>query len=193
MFHDRQLAGAVAVTLAGVRERDPSGVFTLLRFDDDKDLLEPEFKRHWGGFLHLMNRVQFLPNTHLLTVRGCRNGVFSGAVDAFTYFLAGGEPTAPTATPDEEFVHPGVRSLLAAIFKDHLPQPCIGFEWEVNDIIAAAAELAWEDRKLVVLAAEAASDRETFAREGWQVFLFHDAGLSDADVSAILNLLTHVP
>lgn len=190
-FSDSQISGVVTITQEGVRERDPAGLFLALRFDDDAGLHEPDFKRHWGGFLRLLNRVQFLPNAHVITVRGCRVGAFAGLVDAFHYFVAGGEPAADSAPGGEtEFAHPAVHSLIAALSKRHLSAPTVGFELEMNEMIVATAELAWPDRCLALLVESAATDRDAFTAAGWRVFTFPPEGLSTADVEAILALLT---
>jgi DEAD/DEAH box helicase domain-containing protein len=193
-FGDCQIAGVVLVTLPGVRERNPAGVFAVIRFDDDVGLLEQEFARHWRGFLRLLNLLQFLPNAHFVTVRGCRAGEFHGLVDAFHYFLAGGEPHSapPERPPEVELAQSAVLPLLEAISERNLPRPAVGFELEFNGMIAGMAELAWPEKQIAVLEGKALPDREAFAEAGWQVFIFSAQGVSEADISAILKLLSTV-
>jgi DEAD/DEAH box helicase domain-containing protein len=193
-YCDSQIAGVLVVTLSSISKRNPAGLFLVVRFDDDTGLFDPDFSQHWRGFLRLLNRVQFLPNAHVLTVRGCRAGAFSGLVDAWQYFVAGGEIPQPHEPSIElGLAQSAVQPLLVAIADRHLAEPVIGYEFEADGMIVATAELAWQERRLVVIAENAAADRDVFQREGWTVFCFTLAGLSSVDIEAILELLSTTP
>ena len=194
------VAAFTVMANSSLKERSASGVFMLLRFDDDRRVREADFPRHWRGFLRLLNRLQFLPFAHVVTVRGCKVGAFSGTTDAYRHFLAGGEPAgakdapqegrAGSVPPDFDLVH----SALASFFKELLPRqlvwPVIGFELETNGRVSATAEVAWPDHKLAVLGQEFTDDQLAFRQTGWQVFTFDPAGLSSSDFSTIIALLS---
>jgi len=200
LFKADQSAGVTLVTQSGVKERSANGVFLLLRFDDDTGVLESGFARHWRGFLRLLNRLQFLPNAHVITVRGCRTGSFSGVPDAYRYFLAGGEGARPGPEvqpedfgglpPDFDLAHPGVVSLLEQVLRKKLEWPVIGYELEIGGLVAATAEAAWPDARIAVVSQEMTADHETFLRAEWQVFGFGSDGLAPQDMSNILSKLS---
>jgi DEAD/DEAH box helicase domain-containing protein len=203
LFGAEQSAGVTLTTLAGVKERNPNGVFVLFRFDDDSELLDPGFARHWRGFLRLLNRLQFLPHAHVITVRGAKTGAFPGITDAYRYFLAGGASAAPgpevqpqgvAGLPSEfNLAHTSVMPLLEQVVRKQLRWPVIGFELESGGLITATAEAAWPDARLAVVSLEMAADQETFLRAGWQVFRFGAEGLAPRDTSSILSILPSQP
>ena len=190
-FSDSQICGLAVATLEGVKERNPAGVFLALRFDDDTALLEADFVRHWRGFLRLLNRVQFLPNTHVVTIRGSRAGAFGGLADAFDYFMAGGGPT-PRAERgmNMALVHPALRVWLTTLLEQGLHEPEIGFELEVDGMVAGSAELAWPDNSVAVVPAAASEDQKAFTGANWQVFTFSSDGLAPEESVTIQKILT---
>lgn len=203
LFKADQSAGVTLVTQSGVKERSPNGVFLLLRFDDDTRVLESGFARDWRGFLRLLNRLQFLPNAHVITVRGSRTGSFSGVPDAYRYFLAGGEGARPSPEaqpedfdglpPDFDVAHPGVVSLLEQVLRKKLVWPVIGYELEIGGLVAATAEAAWPNALIAVVSQEMTADHETFLRAEWRVFGFGPDGLAPQDTSNILSKLSSQP
>jgi DEAD/DEAH box helicase domain-containing protein len=189
------------MTNSSVKERNASGVFLLLSFDDDRNVREPDFPRHWRGFLRLLNRLQFLPFAHVITVRGCQRGVFAGIPDAYRHFLAGGEPARPTVPtpemdtagtlpPDFDLAHPGLAPFLRQLLQQKLAWPVIGFELEANGRVAATAETAWPDYQVALLGTEFAADQEAFKLAGWRIFSFGADGLLSQDVATLVTLLT---
>ena len=196
VFTENQLAGITLITAAGVRERNPSGVFLLVHFNDDTKLLEPDFPRHWRGFLRLLNRVQFLPHGHVITTRGCKTGAFSGIMDSYLHFLAGGDPAGlaeegNVAVGDgAELAHPDVVALFERVLSRNLLCPVIGFELEDHGMVVATAELAWPDFKIAVVGQEMAADQEVFHQAGWRVCAFDAAGVVSADTEHILSMLS---
>jgi DEAD/DEAH box helicase domain-containing protein len=198
VFDADDVAALALVTNSSVRARNISGVFLLVRFDDDLGVREANFPRNWRGFLRLMNRIQFLPLAHIVTVRGCKSGMFSGITDAFHHFLAGGDTARQSAEsaagsdvpPDYDLVHPHLTSFLRQLLNQKLPWPVIGFELEANGRVAATAETAWIERKTALIGAEFAADLELFRQAGWNVYSFGSNGVSLQDASAIINLLS---
>jgi len=195
-----EVAALTVMTMASVKDRETKGVFSVVSFDDDRRVQEPDFPRHWRGFLRLMNRLQFLPMSYVITIRGCKQGVFSGIPDAYRHFLAGGESTR-TAEPaveqetdsalreDFDLANASLSPFLQQLFQNRLAWPVVGFELEANGRVAATAEMAWPDLHLALLASELTTDQEVFKSAGWQTFAFDNAGLTALDVSAIITLL----
>lgn len=187
-------------TREGIQERNPAGLFFCMRFDDDSACLAPEFSQHWRGFLRLMNRLQFLPNGHWLTVRGIRKGMFSGLPEAYTYYLAGDlrpvvtAPAGALAGTDErqadlEMAHPAVATVLLRLLADRRPWPELGYELMDGERVMAMAEAAWPDRKCALVQSGMSDDAEAFRRDNWTVHLFDDAGVADTVVEALMAAL----
>jgi DEAD/DEAH box helicase domain-containing protein len=202
LFSAEQSAAVTLVSQTGVKERNPAGAFLLYRFDDDTGLLEPDFSKHWRGFLRLMNRLQFLPCHRIVTVRGCKTGAFAGIPDAYRHFLTGeetGEASATGFAPSEgmpadfELAHPGVVSLLEAVINQNRIWPDIGFELQQNGLVAATAEAAWPGCTVAVVNHEMSADQEVFHQAGWRVFTFGHDNVAAADVAAILSIIPTKP
>jgi DEAD/DEAH box helicase domain-containing protein len=199
-FSDHQIAGLTIIALDGIATRNPDRLFFLLHFDDDTGLLEPEFPRHWRGFLRLMNRLQFLSNVHFLTTRGVVGGAFPRVVDDYLFFAAGGTDSTrpePSARPadesrlgDLELVAPALVPFLNELISNSLPWPEIGFENEERGLITATAEAAWPDKKLALLAEVAIPDQHALRAAGWTVFVFSAEGITPAQKTEILELLS---
>lgn len=194
------IVAMILMTNSSVKERDASGVFLLLRFDDDAVVRDPDFARHWRGFLRLMNRLQFLPHSHVVTVRGCKHGTFSGIPDDYRHFLAGGAGARPadkpkpdsdgTLPPDYDLAHNGVAAFLKKVFQKRLPWPVIGFELEENGCVSATAETAWPDCKVALIALEMVADHDAFSHAGWRVFAFGLDGLTPQDTETVISILS---
>lgn len=199
VYNSDEVTALTVMANSSLKERSASGVFMVLRFDDERRVLEPDFPRHWRGFLRLLNRLQFLPFAHVVTVRGCKVGAFSGTPDAYRHFLAGGEPTrrtdelpavqSGTMSPDFALVHPALAAFYKELLQQQLARPVIGFELAANGRVAATAEVAWPDHKLAVLGQEFTDDLSAFRQANWQVFTFGTDGLSSPDSSTIITLL----
>jgi len=193
----RQIAALTVLSQAGVKDRNPSELFLLLCFDDDTACRESDFPRHWRGFLRLMNRVQFLPGLMLSTVRGRKQGMFAGIVDAYHYFLAEGSLTCKGAEPapvtpgedtgDVTLAHPAIRPVLESIRAHKLPPPVLGYEHMDKDVIVATAEAAWPACMTVLLDEAMAEDCEMFRRFNWTVFTFAASGLASQELDALLS------
>jgi DEAD/DEAH box helicase domain-containing protein len=199
-----QLAAITLMTQGSVKDRNASGIFLLLSFDDDLNLREPDFPKHWRGFLRLLNRVQFLTQTHVITVRGAQRGVFAGIPDAYRYFLAGGElPRTTTAAaepqttshlpPDFELAHSCLAPFLLQLLEQNLAWPIIGFELVTNGCVTATAETAWPAYRIGLFQAEFTEDQEVFTSAGWRTFSFGPDGPSAKDVEALISLLGSPP
>jgi len=196
-----EIATITLMTKSSVTERSVSGIFMLLSFDDDCNVREADFPRHWRGFLRLMNRLQFLPLAHVITIRGCMHGVFTGIPDAYRHFLAGGGPAGrPTPSPepdiggvlppDFELTQPCLAPFLRQLLQQKLAWPSVGFELVTDGRVAATAEIAWSNYQLALIGADFTADKEVFTLAGWRVFSFGPNGVAPKDAEAVLTLLT---
>ena len=193
----RHLTALAVSSRDGVKDRNPESVFCCLRFDDDSACLAPEFSQHWRGFLRLMNRVQFLPNVHWLTVRGIKKGMFAGLPEAYAFYAAGGSPRRMEPGPAEtavghlelELAHPAIVEALRRLLEGNRPTPILGFELMDGEQVAATAEAAWPDRKCALVHSAMAEDAEAFRRKEWRVHLFDDAGIAQQIVDALMASL----
>jgi DEAD/DEAH box helicase domain-containing protein len=190
-----QVAGLTVSSQAGVRDRDPDEVFLLLVFDDDSACREPDFPKHWRGFLRLLNRLQFLPGFMVLTARGRKQGMFSGIADAYAYFLAGGSPRAVTppsvgAAPemggDITLAHPAIRPLLHQLLALGVSAPVLGYEHMDGGVIVATVEAAWLDRKIALAEETMIEDCESLRRAEWTVLTFPSSGLTPEATEAAI-------
>ena len=91
---------------------------------------------------------------------------------------------------DFELAHPGVASLLQAVLSQNRAWPDIGFELQQNGLVAATAEAAWPGCMVAVVNNEMAADLEVFLQAGWRVFTFSDDSVANADVTAILSIIS---
>jgi DEAD/DEAH box helicase domain-containing protein len=190
-------AGITLASQAAVRERNISGVFVGLRFDDDSGPTTEAFPRQWRGFLRLLNRIQFLPHAHVLTVRAVKSGSVAGVVDAYSRWLTSGvdeTPQAETATesgaelpPDLEHADRKIAPLLRRMAAARLEWPVIGFELEDDGRITATAEAAWPTAKIALLSEEASQDQDTLRTAGWTVFVYGATGPTDDTTHALLS------
>lgn len=197
-YTEGRVAGVVVLNENGTSRRQAGGVFHAMRFDDERDLLTPEFAKEWRGFLRLLNRVQFLPHFHVCTIRGCKAGLFAGMLDAFNYFCAGGAEfrsgtdaateREESAHPNVEFVVPVLRPFINALIAKNLPFPEVGFELESSGLIAGMAELAWPEQKMAVIP-QGAEDWGAFADANWVTFPFNESGVSATDAESIFKKL----
>jgi len=179
----QSLQGITVATQTGIQTRDPSGLFSLLCFNDDQGLTNPDFVRHWQGFLHLANRLQFLSHCHITTIRACRDGWLPAGVDAYTTFLGGGDQPASAGF---EQADPAIRPMLARLVSEGREVPVIGYELLAHGRILAAAEAAWPSCQICLIHADAPEDRDIFVQSGWQVFVFDDSGLSASDMETLI-------
>ena len=178
--------GIAASTKTGIHERNPSGLFLLLCFNDDRHLTDPDFALHWQGLLHLMNRLQFLPNCHMTTIRACRDGWLPDGKDAFAGFLSGGDQLVAAEFEESD---PAIRPVLERFASEDREKPVIGYELFAHGRILATAEAAWPSRQVCLMHRDMPEDRNLFVQSGWQVFLFDDSGLSAVDLETLTSII----
>jgi DEAD/DEAH box helicase domain-containing protein len=150
--------------------------FTIaLRLNDfDVARNQPEFKEDWNRFWLLTNLLQFLP----------------GFIPVSTeYIRLTADEIAPVQTPvqtvgDEwaqafRFASPEISSLLQDCQSASLSAPIIGYElMDSTDRIAAIAEAAWEDKKIVILISDIEENRPAFEDLGWVTFSASDTSIA---------------
>jgi DEAD/DEAH box helicase domain-containing protein len=196
VFSAPQLAGAVAVTLAGVKARDPSTAYLLVHFDDDQALSEPGFPAHWRGFLALLNRVQFLPWFNVLTSRLAKAGEAMRIEARYDQFITGGRPIAKSGPVSGEqaarlaecgLAHPLVRPLLLALNAKGLPWPQIGYELMPDGSTVGTAELAWPDRRLAIFCADQADECPAFEAMGWRTTIIPPENWPESDIAHFIE------
>lgn len=199
VFSAPQLAGSFAATTAGIKTRDPAAAFLLVHFDDDQRLLEPEFATHWRGFLRLMNRVQFLPEFHVVTTRLIHANTSAGVSASYDRFTTNGDGTAAGQPAEDidasrlaeiELAHPTVRPLLLSICKQSLPWPEIGYELMINGRAVGTSELAWPSLKIALFDGELPQELAAFDHAGWQTVTFPSERWPEADRNHFLQ--THL-
>lgn len=193
----QHLTALAVSTREGVKDRNPGSVFFCMRFDDDTACLAPEFSQHWRGFLRLMNRVQFLPNVHWLTVRGIKKGMFAGLPDAFAYYLTGDhQPRMVSGTAEAavdashqaelDLAHPAIVAALRSILATNLPMPTLGYELMDGDRVIATAEAAWLEKKCALIHSDMGDEAEAFRQARWTVHLFDGNGLAGSILDALM-------
>jgi hypothetical protein len=196
VFGPPQLAGAFAVTLSGMKARDPRAAFLLLHFNDDQRLSEPDFPAHWRGFLALLNRVQFLPWFNVVTTRLAKSGATAAVNSNYGRFITDGRPKAATdpIDPDQtgrlaesEMAHPLVRPLLLEIIAAHLPWPEIGYEFMPDGRTVGTAELAWLNRRVALFTATQAEESAAFIAAGWRTVTIPADAWPESDRSAFIT------
>jgi DEAD/DEAH box helicase domain-containing protein len=195
VFAAPNLAGAFALTTAGMKARNPSASFLLLHFDDDHALAEPDFAAHWRGLLALLNRVQFLPWLQVITTRLGRVGCGAVIGTNYSHFIAEGSPRSKGAPADRadaerqaeyELAHPAVRPLLLAIQVQNLTWPEIGYELMPEGRTIGTAELAWPDRRLAIFSDDQTEEIAPFLSAGWRTVSFPSDVWPESDRSEFI-------
>ena len=136
-----------------------------------------EQTRHeaWRLWLWLFNTFQTLPGMALAT----RSGLDARDYDDLTFteavHPAGSAHASAHATAWQDVIDHAMADLfpdLEALLAEGLPPPDeVGFELAEADEVIAEAELAWTDRKLVVLMAHQAEYRPVWLSRDWRVVL----------------------
>ena len=159
----------LALPLAAVRNGEPDDMVAIVHLHDDEPSREhPHYRPVWNGVLRLYNLLQFLPGAWWTT----RIGV---ARDVYPEYARTDQPPPDTVHPDGweeamELAAPELRPAMVQWSALGLPGPEAGFELigQAGRVIAEA-ELAWPERKVVVLLSEQWEWAALFADTGWRV------------------------
>ena len=168
---DQGLSGRLQ---AAVQDKDRYGMRLVAWLQDGTDAVaDAEYEAVWNGYLRLFNVLQFLPNAFFTSPAALTSGHDFALQDrpsekrASTAEVERSEEwQAVLALAAEE-----VASLLNRMMRGGAAPPEVGFELvdEAGEV-SAEAELAWPDRRIVVLLPEQEAFAAAFVAAGWEVF-----------------------
>jgi DEAD/DEAH box helicase domain-containing protein len=161
----------VDVPAQAVQNKNTSEFIITLRLEDQQsDRNQPTFRQDWHQFWSFTNLLQFLPG-------------FS-PISAEYIQLSASQPhieTLPTVSGTNEwnmvyqYASPETAAILGACQAAQLPAPEVGYELAGdNGKVVAAAELAWENRKVAIFLPINDSERQLFADHGWFTFIANE-------------------
>ncbi len=179
-----------AFPLAAVQQGDPDAAAVVVYLHDDKASRESNgYRRVWNGVLRLFTLLQFLPGTWWTT----RVGVQGSIYPEFAPAPASPGETEPTSGPSAEewkdvigLADREVHGLLGELSARGAPVPEVGFELlNPRGAVLAEAELGWPAHEVAMLLPIQETQRDTFERAGWQVFMPGSGDLADAVANAL--------
>jgi DEAD/DEAH box helicase domain-containing protein len=161
----------------------------VLVFDDAAAEGDADRQEGWRVWLHLFNTLQTLPGFWLTTASGLRNDEYA--------VLDGAAGAARAAEAVSQAAHDGqwadaiasalapLRAGLGQLAAAGAPAPLVGLELagEHGDVIADC-ELAWPERKLVVLRDDQADLVGAWQSAGWRCVVLDAAWAVDDGVWA---------
>lgn len=163
-----------ALSQRAIVEAEPDGVFIMLQLHDLPVEQGQDYEAVWNGFIRLYNLFQFLPRSFGLTHDGIARNLYSHIV------WRPGEPVPAVAhgvdVDDRNWeevrslVEPAVYPLLEKLASAGFVPPEVGMEILHESKVLAEAELAWEDRRILVLKDEYWPEATVLGTYGWQVF-----------------------
>jgi DEAD/DEAH box helicase domain-containing protein len=173
--HTQRIEGAFWIQSTDLASKTFENAAALLWFNDTVENGCIPTKEEWAGMLRLVNIMQFMTGFHAVSKGGLVGGWCPGVLDAL---LAGPSPMPqPEAGSnpawDElfELTDRAVHELLKRLADQHAPTPEAGYELlGPSGTIVAAAELAWEAIRLVVILDTNTPDSKAFTEQGWTVF-----------------------
>ena len=129
---------------------------------------EVQLKAAWRQWLAAFNRLQVLPNMFLVDDAGLQHG---------DYAAMGTPSRTQVADAQDSSWEAAIQSALAAVRPGLLqlrssgaPVPDnVGFELEVDGVVAAEAELAWSAYHIAVLLGQEAEQADVWRNAGWSV------------------------
>lgn len=147
-------------------------------FNDTQIQDEPERHRIWRRWLWLFNIFQTLPGVLLATQAGLEAGDHEAlTISTGTRPGSGAQGVAHAAAWDEviEQAMGALAEGLHALRDAGLPPPDeVGFELEKEGDVVAEAELAWVQRKLVLLMPVHADSTSMWEANGWKTLMAQD-------------------
>ncbi len=140
-------------------------------FDDvSVDSETKEFSKKWNGLLKLLNILQFQENNRFISLRGIENSY----QDLFKFESIVEKPNAEISSDWEEVLEQifdeQIKDIAIELAKYNLDLPFVGFELDDDGEIIAEAELAWEEKSLVILTEEQLGYKSTFEAKNYLVF-----------------------
>jgi len=173
----------------------PSPGFVIFNEAHAKD--EPERHLMWRRWLWLFNIFQTLPGVLLATQHGLDAGDYSALTISAGTRSGAGAPGAANVAAWVKVIDQAMGTLgdeLHALIALGLPPPDeVGYELEQADGVAAEAELAWLQYKIVLLMPEHAESESVWRTNGWKAVVainYWHKGLSDEIANRIANAKT---
>jgi DEAD/DEAH box helicase domain-containing protein len=147
----------------------PSPGFVVFNEANVQD--EPQRHLAWRRWLWLFNIFQMLPGVLMATRVGLDAGDHEGITLSTTTRSAPGSPGASQAAAWESVIELAMGVLtdgLHSLMDAGLPPPDeVGYELEQDANVLAEAELAWGQRKLVLLMPEQIDSKTVWEGKGW--------------------------
>jgi DEAD/DEAH box helicase domain-containing protein len=139
---------------------------------------EPQRHLTWRRWLWLFNIVQTLPGVLIATQPGLEAGDHEGLTLSTGTRSGAGAAGATQAAAWESVIEKAMGSLadeLRRLMDAGLPPPDeVGYELEQDGSVIAEAELAWLQRKLVVLMPTHAASAPVWKSSGWKTLMATD-------------------
>ena len=160
-------------------------------FDEARPESEPERHLAWRRWLWLYNIFQTLPGILLATRAGLDAGDYGALKVAMEARAMAGAAGAADAAGWAAVIEQAMETLadaLRALMDEGVPPPDeVGFELAGDAGVVAEAELAWTDRKLVLVLPELADNATAWEAVGWTAIVARDDWQSRLK-QAVLNL-----
>jgi DEAD/DEAH box helicase domain-containing protein len=154
----------------------PSPGFVILNEARVQD--EPQRHLTWRRWLWLFNIFQTLPGVLLSTQPGLDAGDHEGLILSTGTRSAAGASGATQAAAWETVIAQAMECLaddLHALMEAGLPPPDeVGYELEQEGEVVAEAELAWPQRKLVLLMPAHTANASVWDAHGWKALIAQD-------------------
>jgi DEAD/DEAH box helicase domain-containing protein len=166
---DALLSDGFASSLgAGIAAADVTLPIVIARFDDRAPHAStPDHKKYWRDFLRVMNLLQCLPGSIVLSTKAWEDPVLP------TWLALGARPASGLWGDLAQELDPAFLDLLKFAADQQLPVPESPFELFEHDEIVAFSQLAWPKHLIAILPADQtdfADFEERFHRAGFQVF-----------------------
>jgi len=161
-----------------IRNADFEGIFIACSLDDKHAAADDhEYRKHWNGFLKLLNVLQFLPNAFFFTARG-RLFPYQKPVTG-QRAVSDSRPFSNEWQELLDVAEPAFVNLIEEIARRELPMPIIDAELRSHDgrlICNEMAALAWPEQKFAIPSQNRHDWFKYFIEEGWQVISLDEIG-----------------
>lgn len=143
-------------------------------YDNDQDKGEQIQHKNWRCWLWLYNAFQMLPGMLLVTYQNLMMGEFSNLHSKGAKPASAGQGAVYAAAWKQviDLAVSALRPDLQTLSDENFPPPDeIGFEFEKDGNVIAEAELAWKDKKVVILLPHQKEYLSNWEKEHWYVVL----------------------
>ncbi len=148
--------------------------------DDSDEKIDDNFQRKWNGYLNLFNLLQFKSNSIFVTEKGISSNLYNELFsnDLFHSDMNTLDVKIEDMKWDEikDLSDKECNRLIETLIEENTEPPdVVGYELSNEDgENIAFAELAWTDKKIVVLLEEQICFKDKFENQGWNVYLVDD-------------------